>query len=200
MRHNTSKKIFNYWNNLRGARVAPDRTEIEPSDIRDMLGDTFILEVDQFYRTISFRLAGTRLCSAYGKELKSVGFLGLWDELDNLTIFDAVKQVYERSKPCTISYISQSAGNKFLEYEIVLLPLLNSTSETMRILGTAVPSETPNWIGVDPIVNNRIKTVRTIDLPERVTPPALAPSLPPSDVSAARRVAHLTVIEGGRDQ
>lgn len=200
MRHKTSKKIFTYWNNLRGARVAPERTEIEPSDIRDILGDTFILEVDHLYRTISFRLAGTKLCSSYGRELKSVGYLGLWDEVDNLKIFDAVKEVYANAKPMVIAHIAQTENKQFLEYETLLLPLLNGSSETVRILGTAAPSENPLWIGIDPVINNRIKSIRTVDLETSLQAPSISPDLPvQSDMqnNKPRRVGHLTVLDGG---
>lgn len=211
MRHKTSKKIFTYWNNLRGARIAPERTEIEPSDIRDILGDTFILEVDHLYRTISFRLAGTKLCSSYGRELKSVGYLGLWDETDNLKIFDAVKQVYEHSKPIVIAHIAETENKHFLEYETLLLPLLNGSSKTVRILGTVATSENPIWIGIDPIINNRIKSVRHINLENTFAAPSLSPELPvissPSngtinhgENNAPRKVGHLTIFDGGLEK
>ncbi len=200
MRHKTSKKIFTYWNNLRGARTAPERTEIEPSDIRDILDDTFILEVDHLYRTISFRLAGTKLCSSYGRELKSVGYLGLWDEVDNLKIFDAVKQVYEYSKPMVIAHIAETENKQFLEYETLLLPLSNGSSQTVRILGTAAPTKNPSWIGIDPVINNRIKSVRSVDLENIINGPPLVPKLPITSnepQKAPRKVGHLTIFDGG---
>lgn len=206
MRHTTSKKLFNYWNNLKGHRSAPERAEIEPSDIRDILGDTFILEVDQTYRTISFRLAGTKLCSAYGKELKSVGYLGLWDEADNLKIYDAVKQVYQHSQPMVIAHLAETQNKQFLAFETVLVPLLNGTSNSVRILGSTSPAEVPNWMGVDPVMNNRIKLSRKLEIPTPsqtlFTTPPLAPYLSGEQIEtdqAPRKVAHLTVFEGGLD-
>lgn len=202
MRHKTSKKIFTYWNNLRGDRFAPERTEIEPSDIRDILGDTFILEVDRLYRTISFRLAGTKLCSTYGRELKGVGYLGLWHEVDNLKIFDAVKQVYQDAKPTVIAHLAETENKQFLEYETLLLPLANGTSETVRILGVAAPAEVPTWMGIDSVANNRIKSVRTVTPQELMQAPSIVPNLTaiePSDTQdkAPRKVGHLTVFDGG---
>lgn len=200
MRHKTSKKIFTYWNNLRGDRISPERTEIEPSDIRDILGDTFILEVNHMYRTVSFRLAGTKLCSSYGRELKSVGYLGLWDETDNLKIFDAVKQVYHQSKPTVIAHLAETENKQFLEYETLLLPLSNGTSETVRILGVAAPAEVPMWMGVDSIINNRIKSVRSVTADELSQSPSIVPILPEMTYApekTPRKVAHLTVFDGG---
>ena len=206
MRQETSKKIFSYWNNLRKGRPAPDRREIEPSDIRDLLGDTFILEVDPSFRTVSFRLAGTRLCSAYGRELKGVGFLGLWDEQDNMDIFNAVKQVHENLNACTISFLAETEQNKFAEFELIMLPLLNDSSKSVRILGCASPDEAPYWLGTESLVNNRVKHIRTIDqsqietsvesLPELQNAPNLTPELH-SELPDAKRVGHLLVLDGG---
>ncbi|MBE0702443.1 MAG: PAS domain-containing protein, partial [Afipia sp.] len=46
MKQNGSIQLFQYWNRLRNGRPAPKRTEIEPSDIKSLLADTFILEKD----------------------------------------------------------------------------------------------------------------------------------------------------------
>ena len=46
MKHATSRELYGYWNRVRGGEAAPRReATIEPSDIRRILADTFILEV-----------------------------------------------------------------------------------------------------------------------------------------------------------
>ncbi len=200
MRHGNSKKLYSYWNNLRGMRAAPDRREIEPSDIRELLGDTFILEVNEAFRSVSFRLAGTRLCNAYGRELKGLGFLVLWDEHDNLSIMNAIKDVHNLNTPCTISCVAQTLGNRFCEYEILLLPLQNGSSSAKRIMGVASPLKQEKWIGSDPISGNRVKSCRFIDrgfetnTPSMVTPFGRKTS---ETQTKSRQVGHLTVIDGG---
>ncbi len=69
--------IFAYWDQLRGERAAPERGEIEPGEIRHVLADTFILEIGADRRA-EFRLAGTRLCALFGRELKARPFVDLW--------------------------------------------------------------------------------------------------------------------------
>ncbi len=44
--HPSSDELYSYWNARRGGRQAPFRSEIEPSDIRNLLADIFILDVD----------------------------------------------------------------------------------------------------------------------------------------------------------
>ena len=46
MKHPSNRELFDYWNERRGERLAPERADIEPGAIRQVLGDTFVLEVD----------------------------------------------------------------------------------------------------------------------------------------------------------
>ncbi len=200
MRHKNSKTIFTYWNNLRGDRPAPDRREIEPSDIRNVLGDTFILEMDPTYRSVSFRLAGTRLCNAYGRELKGLGFLALWDETDNMAIFNAIRQVHERSRPCAISSVARTDNDRFTDYEIMLLPLQNGDASAKRILGTASPFTKELWHGAEPLVCNRMKSARFLDSELEKKAPPMFKGLTqhsPTPHQHARQIGHLKVIDGG---
>ncbi len=201
MRHENSKHLFAYWNNLRSGRTAPDRREIEPSDIRNILGDTFILELDQKFRNLSFRLAGTRLCNTYGRELKGIGFLSLWDESDNLDVYKRIRNIFEDSLPGIFSYDALTEEGRTIECEMLLLPLLNGPLHASRILGVTSMIGNPIWAGADPIKCNRLKFTRTI-LPPAVTPPPSLTSIDPTQAimgSGSRKVGHLTIIDGGID-
>src|SRR5918998_5486764 len=79
MKHATTRMVFSYWDSLRGERAAPERGEIEPGAIRHALADTFILELAPD-RTAAIRLAGTRLCALFGRELRGKPFANLWAE------------------------------------------------------------------------------------------------------------------------
>ena len=202
MRLDKTKKIYTYWNNLRGNRLAPDRKEIEPSDIREILGDTFILETNTNYKTICFRLAGTRLCNAYGRELKGLGFLALWSEEDNLEVLNSVRKVQNAFTPCTISCLAETSSNRSVEYEMILLPLQNQDVSAKRVLGVAAPLESETWIGSDPIINNRVKKIRFLDVEQAPSTfghsfadPGTKYWTPPE--SGPKQVGHLTVFDGG---
>ena len=47
MKHPSNRELFDYWNERRGERLAPERADIEPAAIRHVLGDTFVLEVER---------------------------------------------------------------------------------------------------------------------------------------------------------
>jgi hypothetical protein len=197
VRLQNTKQLFAYWNRLRGSRSAPERGEVEPSDIREVLGDTFILEIAPQLRTISFRLAGTRLCAAYGKELKGFGYLGIWAEENNFDIAKAVASVYRDMQPVVLTYTSETATGRSTEYEAMLLPLAPAADGNSRILGIATPVRPPFWLGAEPLENNRLRTLRLVD----VKTPPIATQLPGAggeEHVGPRRFAHLTVFDGGR--
>lgn len=208
MRHQASKKIFTYWKNLRGERQAPERSEIEPSDIREYLGDTFILEVNKSLHTISFRLAGTRLCSAYGQELKGLGFLNLWDETDNLKIIRSVTRTYRDYRPAIISHVSKTESGRKVGFETLLLPLLPTHEGDIRLLGISTPKESPFWLGSEPILSNKTISVFNMDIEQAAKGdnPTLVPfpndlKISPEVVSATtqgRQFGHLRIIDGGK--
>ena len=69
MRSKTTIEIYAYWDELRGHRDVPTRSQIEPAHIRNILADLFILEKTP-HGDIRFRLAGTRVCALFARELR----------------------------------------------------------------------------------------------------------------------------------
>ena len=109
MKHPSTRDLYNYWNERRGARLAPERGEIEPSEIRQVLGDTFVLACDGIGNH-PFRLAGTRLCSLFGRELKGESFVKLWERTDQAAMRELIGVVIDdrgnalavESRPATL--------------------------------------------------------------------------------------------------
>ena len=54
MKHAASRQLHAYWGERRGKRSAPERADIEPGTIRQVLSDAFILALDGRRRTIHF--------------------------------------------------------------------------------------------------------------------------------------------------
>ena len=73
----STRDVFSHWDTCRGLRQAPDREDIEPGAIRRALGDVFMLDLEPGFGH-PFRLAGTRLCALFGRELKATAFFPLW--------------------------------------------------------------------------------------------------------------------------
>src|SRR5690606_4872802 len=87
MKHKSSQAVFAYWNEQRGQSPAPKRSDIDPAAIRHALGDSIILSAD-FVDRLRFRLAGTRVCALFERELKGEAFVGLWSEASRPSIVE----------------------------------------------------------------------------------------------------------------
>ena len=77
MKHPSSREFFAYWDAKRGDARAPDRSEIEPGAVRELLGDIFVLSYDND-AGYPFRVAGTRVCALLGRDLKDTSFSALF--------------------------------------------------------------------------------------------------------------------------
>jgi hypothetical protein len=212
MNQNGSITLFHYWNRLRDGRPAPKRSEVEPADIKSLLADTFILEKDTRGQAV-FRLAGTRLCAVYGRELKGFSFPSLWREKDQRLVARLIHGVFEQKSVVLIAYEGFSRNGRSNKFELLALPL-DGGIENPRCLGVVSPAEKPFWLGADPITDALIDSIRVID-PDKepvllgnrpaINVPSLVPSEfdQPETISAlgrARRIRHLVVFDGGREE
>jgi hypothetical protein len=69
MKHPSVLELYNYWNKRRGQQAAPERSDVEPGAIPRALADAFVIAFDA-NAAHPFRIAGTRLCAAFGREVR----------------------------------------------------------------------------------------------------------------------------------
>jgi hypothetical protein len=218
MQKQSTKALYNYWNTLRGSRSAPDRRDLDPTRIRSALANTFILELtDQ--GEFDFRLAGSHVCSIYARELKARSFSRLWHPRDRDAMGTLVRAVTEDHAVALITFSGLTAIHTRVPVETILLPVRHNGSTQTRLLGAMSAIDEPYWLGVQPVVEQRITGLRLIwpddqqhsemarDVAATIVPDvtfAAAVGGPPQPMAAtvfgrqARRYAHLAVIDGGR--
>lgn len=201
MKHESSRVLYRYWDKLRGARIAPYRTAIEPAAIADVLRDTFILQSDS--PGLPFRLAGTRLCAMFGHELKSVSFTELWHREDRDQLYALLEAVSEEGRAAILGVQAEAGGERHVGIEMLLLPLIQAGPRFDRILGVAAPVAVPYWLGVDPLTTQRIVSARLLTAGEtdRIadgeSQPMGAMRLPAASEPMARR-ERFVVLDGGK--
>ncbi len=217
MQRTATKTLFNYWNELRGSRSAPERKNVDPTKIRHALSNTFILEADD-NQNFAFRLAGSHLCSTYCRELKGRGFESLWNKRDQDALKTLIKAVTEDHAVALVTFEGTSQSSNKMTFETILLPLRHNGSSTNRILGAMTAEDEPYWFGAQPIIDQRITGLRLIwpddlstrstfldvssDVVEEISFAAAAPLAPISSTLhgfKARKYSHLSVIDGGRN-
>ena len=92
---------------MRGSASAPDRSDIEPSAVRELLGDIFVLAYDA-EAGYPFRVAGTRVCALLGRDLKDESFSALFTPQARHEIEGMIAVVAEETLPAIGMLISSS--------------------------------------------------------------------------------------------
>jgi len=193
MKQASSRELFSYWVARRGTRSAPERGEIEPSAIRRALGDVFILEFDRAGGH-PFRLAGTRVCALFGRELKNARFLDLFDSESRAAIGDLLDAIADDAAGAVASAKGHTPEGWAQDVELTLLPLAHRGDTHARMIGTLAPLTAPFWLGTAKLGGLTLGNVRHLD-PAMEAPTAAR--LVAANPAAARR-ATFTVVEGGR--
>lgn len=211
MKHSSTQAIYRYWNDRRGTRVAPERADIDPGDIRHQLGDTFMLAAD-FVDVLRFRLAGTHVCALFNRELKGEDFASLWDESSRKAIDEVTAAVCSEQTGAVAGVIGRSADGSAVELELLLLPLAHGGHARIRALGVLAPTVPIYWLGEKPVVELSLHALRhiggdleTVEGPRFALAPAQSPEPAPigphnESVPAGSRLRHgFVVYSGGRE-
>lgn len=159
MKHASTRAIFDYWNEKRGNRPAPERADIDPAAIRHALGDTFMLAAD-FVDQLRFRLAGTRVCALFCREIKGEEFPALWSETSATAIGELLDVVNNETIGAVAGVTGRTADGAEIDLEFLLLPLAHAGHARIRGLGVLVPVDPPYWLGEKPVVALELGTLR----------------------------------------
>ncbi len=157
MRQKTNQILYAYWNEVRGERMAPRRFEIEPARIANILPETFILERGDS-ETYSYRLAGTKLCEQFGTEFRGSNFLEGWSEEDRLTLARHLNATSAQGGVVVLRIEASPRLNaaESAQFEIVLMPLVHTSSTITRLLGAVSAIDPPAWLGSERLGTKRL--------------------------------------------
>jgi len=193
MKHASTRAVFANWNERRGHRPAPSRADIDPVAIRHALGDTFMLSAD-FADQLRFRLAGTRVCSLFCREIKGEMIAELWAENSRKVIDEVLAIVTAETEGVVAGLTGHAADGANTELEMLLLPLARSGPGRTGLIGALAPTAPPYWIGEKPIVEIALNTVRHLGAQSGAN---AAPRLAPAGDTVELRHG-FTVYTGGR--
>lgn len=220
MTQSATDQIFDYWRSLTVGDRIPDRSDINPSDIKSILPHVFILQLEersisrpavfgQSERDMIFRLAGSEICDLHTRELTRTSFKDLITPRDRDSILSEMFRVFTHHevKKLTTRIRSDYA---ILDVETVMMPLSNGEEGTTRALGCLMPMTEGRlwWKGDYPITSHELVSVGSVAWKSsnvigdpRLQPPAH--EVPVFELGRrarrpeGRMVGHLTVIEGG---
>jgi len=161
MKHASTKALYNYWNKQRGARPAPERVDIDPVGLRRELGDVFMLAAD-FTEHLRFRLAGTRVCALFAREIKGEAFSLMWDEASRKAVDDLVAVVTNERVGAVAGLTGRTEDGAEIDLEMILLPLAHSGHARIRAIGALAPLTLPYWLGEKPLMTLTLGALRHV--------------------------------------
>lgn len=225
MRHDSIRALYRTWLTLAAGRLAPARSEIDPKAITKELGDLFILDGDT--ENFAFRLAGSRLVHALGRDITGAGYLSIFDTSSLATANDMLDRAAQEGEPVLIGlrdakYTPHRNGpiptpmERLLHRtgaeppaserrrafeghgEMILLPLTHRGRLGARIIGALALFEPPASARVKPI---EVSITGTRMLGRQSQPRApLGLVTGPRSGDVLARHGHLAVLRGGKTE
>jgi hypothetical protein len=138
MKHPSSREFFAYWDEKRGTARAPDRSDIEPGAVRELLGDIFVLSYDAA-AGYPFRVAGTRVCALLGCDLKDRSFSALFALDGRREIQDIIAVVAEEMLAAVAGITATSEDGSLVHLELLLLPFNARAHTPLSLTGLLAP-------------------------------------------------------------
>lgn len=162
-------QVESYWEGLRGNRLMPKRSEIDPRGIEMSLEYSFVLEriAPGMAR---LRIAGSHLGDLMGMEVRGMPLTSFIAPSGRRALSDTLEEVFQRPAICKLQLIGESGfGKPELEARMVLLPLKSDLGDVSRVLGCMVAK---GDIGTKPRRFEIAKsTLRAIEAPASVPLP-----------------------------
>ena len=138
MKHPSSREFFAYWDEKRGDERAPDRSEIEPGAVRELLGDIFVLSYDD---DAGFRSAsparGFAPCSAATSRTSS--FSALFAPECRREIEDIIAVVAEELLGAVAGITATAEDGRMAHLELLLLPFNTRAHTPISLTGLLAP-------------------------------------------------------------
>ena len=135
MKHPSSREFFAYWDDRRGGARAPDRSEIEPGAVRELLGDIFVLSYDGA-AGYPFRVAGTRVCATLGRDLRTLSFTALFNPDGRRDIAAIIAVVAEEMLAAVVGISAVAQDGARTHLELLLLPFNPRVHAPLSLTGS----------------------------------------------------------------
>jgi hypothetical protein len=168
MKHPATSAYFAYWDGKRDGERAPDRSAIEPGEVRQLLGDIFVLSYDT-HAGFPFRVAGTRVCALFGRDLKDKSFLSLFAGDSRREIEDIATIVAEETLGALAGVTARTRSGGPAHLELLLLPFTTRPHMPVSMTGLLAPFET----NLDLLGELELTSYRYLHRPEKIVPRAL---------------------------
>jgi hypothetical protein len=125
--------LLAYWQRQRGERAMPARADIEPADLKALLANIFMVDVEDAPFRLRYRLVGSALVDVLGHDIKGK-YLDEMPLLFRTFAAGAYEEVLKVRGPC-YKEVNGIAAYFRIAYKRLLLPLSSDGQNINIILG-----------------------------------------------------------------
>ncbi|MEP3741152.1 MAG: PAS domain-containing protein [Sulfitobacter pontiacus] len=127
-----------YWESLRGSRLMPRRSDIDPRGIESALEYAFILE-RVAVGVARLRIAGGHLRDLMGMEVSGMPITAFFATQSRPRVSEVLEEVFQMPGQTNLHLIAPAAhGRPALAGRMLLLPLESDLGDVSRVLGCLV--------------------------------------------------------------
>lgn len=193
--HPGTRNLYRYWEAIRAESAAPNRDDLDLTQISTIVPNLLMLERDHMRQTYKWRLAGTKICQLYRKELTATDALAGWDSFERDTIKKLLDTVVTSLQPCLIRFRLTTTTDQVIGAEMIGMPLHARNGSRFHVFGGIFPFRDAASIGYDGIKQMELSGARTI-WTDHLPGDKLLAGMP----NSSKAMAGLRLIQGGRDR
>lgn len=191
--HPGSRTIFRHWEAIRGEAPAPDRDDLDLRQLGQFVSWLFIIERSPRTGAYSWRLAGSKVCELWRRELTGSDVLVGRDRFEVESVRRLFDGVCQNLQPCALRLRLTTSLGQAIDTEMIALPLRARDCRSTHIFGGVMPFGEVNALGHERIVSVELASGRTI-WTEPI--PGAHAERPPKERPA---YAPLRLVSGGSD-
>ena len=189
--HSGNRMLFRLWETLRGQRSAPARQDLDLKQMRKLLPGLFIAERSPAAPDFRWRLAGTAICSLFGRELTGGDLLDGWDEFEANVIRRVLSTVPGAHQPALLRMRFTTDRGQTITAEMAASPIISAEGASTHVLGGFFTFADPDLKHFETLTGREL-------LSARFAPSEALAALPEEALTQARR--KFRVISGGLDK
>jgi hypothetical protein len=160
--HPGSRQLFRHWEMLRAERACPTREEFELSAVKGILPDMFIMDRDYLRSSFKFRLAGTRICTLFNRNLTGTNAIEGWDKFESEVLSRHLLIALNQKQPVVIRMRFTTERQQVVAAEMVALPVQMRNSHRTQLIGGLFPFRAAQSLGHTSITKQELASARVV--------------------------------------
>jgi hypothetical protein len=197
--HPGSRTLFAHWETLRAERAYPTREEFTFAPVKELMPDMILIEKDYLRGSYRFRLAGSRVCELFGRNMTSADALAGWDSFESNVLSTHFELALRDFQPVLVRMRLMTDTGITVAAELLAMPIQVRESNRVQLIGGLFSFREAKLIGHGCIRSRELVSARTIWTEHGSA--TRRPVVPMSTVRPALptgRQPSLRVVHGGR--